>query len=200
MCDMYCENGFALSDDGCPVCKCDVSRCVPGSKKRDDCNECSCDETYNWACTEMACEPETKPPLPEPSPETCKVEFESAFGWFAKPADESLYAVADSPRVGVCTEEVAQLISTGSWDTNKAHLIDAVQRIDCSEECLNFVKRAASACQAITLSYEGMTGTFKAEEIIDAAKTVCGIKDDDTITSAAHVTGAGLALFAALLL
>jgi len=203
---MWCQHGYVLDKRGCKTCKCNTETCVVDSIKRSDdgCNTCACTNGPNtnipdWVCTEMACEaPSNIPARPKPTPETCKIEFENAFGWFSKPADPALALVAQSPREGVCTRELAQLISTGEAATDITQLELVARRIKCTDECLAVVKRATYACEKITLSYQGMTGTFAADDVIDAARTTCGLNEDVSSATTQGVCAAAVGAAALL--
>uniref|UniRef100_A0A1Y1L736 Thyroglobulin type-1 domain-containing protein n=1 Tax=Photinus pyralis TaxID=7054 RepID=A0A1Y1L736_PHOPY len=55
-CRMFCPHGFALNDDGCPLCKC-----------RDPCENVKCPKTLDCQLEELACSDPPCPPIP-----TCK--------------------------------------------------------------------------------------------------------------------------------
>ncbi|KAF5273134.1 hypothetical protein FQA39_LY07624 [Lamprigera yunnana] len=55
-CRMFCSHGFALSEDGCPLCKC-----------RDPCENVKCPNSLDCQLEELACSDPPCPPIP-----TCK--------------------------------------------------------------------------------------------------------------------------------
>lgn len=55
-CRMFCPHGFALAQDGCPLCKC-----------RDPCEDIRCPDSLACHLEELACSDPPCPPVP-----TCK--------------------------------------------------------------------------------------------------------------------------------
>lgn len=90
MCMMFCQNGFLLGSDGCPICACNMQvkatpapiptnlgrgKCPKGCTSwYDGCNTCSCQNGRVGGCTRMACVMQNPPTCkawakPEPEPE-----------------------------------------------------------------------------------------------------------------------------------
>jgi len=185
---MLCQNGFKTDDKGCSICECDDSSCVLGSRKRQDCNTCTCiageeGGANAWACTEMGC-PSDPTLAPPPSKEVCKLSFDEALGWFA---DASAPAIA-----GVCSEELAQMAPKAaelSLDELQRDIVGAIGRIKCSPACTKSLEKASRACDTFKLTYQDMGYEFSANDILRVAFQVCGLEFDDLANAATGLQG-----------
>jgi hypothetical protein len=131
-CDIDCENGLRVDDQGCEICEC-APVCEPGETKEadDNCNECVCTNEGQWACTDEAC--------PEECPEA--KEFEGSC--------DSVIVFARNADTGACCTYPNPCSAPDDWAIyyDLASCESACQPVLCDIDCPYGFKVDENGCE-----------------------------------------------------